>query len=428
VHPKVTAIIAIALSLLFSISPALLANVAALGVSSTINISNDSFNASYPNVQNVGNNVYVVWSESSHGIWFRSSSNSGQTFSTAVRISASGGVSQFPLMTANGSNVYVVWAQSVDNILQVYFAASANNGVSFSPAKIVDNEPNATCITPVIASYGNDVYVAYDGNGSSYVTSSTNAGATFSTPFRYGSGPEPQLAAWGTNAYAVSDSFSRTTTPLWYTDNAGNTWNKASTNGGASAEPWIAASGTDVVAAWETKSNASDVYVTSSTDSGRTWTPKFLLSSAVPDSWAPMLGIQGNDMYVAWRSNPGSDNSQEYISVSTNGGKSWPSPTAVGFAGRDNSWPTQVAVSGSNAFIMWYERTGTTSSSPWDAVVQESSNNGTTWLASPLVLGGSLGESDIATAAVSTNGAAMFAVWTNTTSTGNTQVFFATGS
>ena len=425
---KVTAIIAITLCVLFSLSPALFANVAALGVSSTINISNDSNIASYPNVQSVGNNVYVVWSESSHGILFRSSTNGGLTFSTAVRISPSGGVAQFPLMTANGSNVYVVWAQSLHNILQIYFAASTNNGTTFSPAKIVDNLPNATCITPVLSSYGNDVYVAYDGNGSSYVTSSTNAGSTFTTPFLYGSGPEPQLASWGNSAYAIADSFSRTTTPIWYSNNAGSTWHKASTNGGASAEPWIMASGTNVIAAWETKNTDSDVYVTTSINSGKTWTPKFLLSSTVPDSWAPMLGILGNTEYVAWRSNPGSDNSQEYVSVSINAGSSWSSPTAIGFSGHDNSWPTQVAVSGSSAFIMWYERTGTTSSSPWNAVVQESTNNGTSWLTSPLVLGGSLAESDVATAAVSNNAATMFAVWTNTTSSGNAQVYFATGS
>ncbi len=146
---KVTAISAVTLCLLFSISPALFANVAALSVSSQINISNDTFKASYPNVQNVGNNVYVVWSESSHGIWFRSSSNAGLTFSTAIPLSPKGGVSQFPLMTANGSNVYVVWAQSLNNVLQIYFAASTNNGSSFSTAKIVDNTPTTADITPV---------------------------------------------------------------------------------------------------------------------------------------------------------------------------------------------------------------------------------------------------------------------------------------
>jgi hypothetical protein len=193
----------------------------------------------------------------------------------------------------------------------------------------------------------------------------------------------------GTNARAR-----QTSTPLWYSNNAGTTWKKAATNGGISAEPWIMASGTNVIAARETKTNASDVYVTTSTNSGKTWTAKYLLSSTVPDSWTPMLGILCHTMYVAWRSNPGSSNSQEYVSVSINAGAKWSTPAAIGFSGHDNSWPTQVSVSGSYAFIMWSERTRPKASSPWDAVVQESNNNGTSWLASPRVFGDSSAESD----------------------------------
>lgn len=402
----------------------------ALDTTYEINLSNDSYNASYPNVQNVGSNVYVAWSEGSHGIWFKSSTDGGLIWGTAIRLSPTGGVAQFPLMTANGSNVYVTWAQSLNNVLQTYFAVSTKNGTSFAAAKVVDNTPTVTCITPVLASYGSNVYVAYDGGDSSYVVSSTNAGSNFSTPFKYASGPEPQLAAWGSSAYAVADSFSRTALPIYYTNNAGATWLKANSTGGVSAEPWVMASGTNVIVAWETKTNQSDVYLTTSTNSGKTWTAKYLLSATTPDAWAPMLGLYGNIEYVAYRTNPGSSQSQEYASVSLNAGVSWSTPVAIGFAGHDNSWPTQVAVSdaGTTAFVMWYERTGTSSSSPWQAVAQETTNSGTTWLPSPLVLGGSLAESDVATAAISSYGLTMFAVWTNSTSSGRDQVYFATGS
>jgi hypothetical protein len=426
---RLGAVLTIALCFLVVGMPSFLASSTALSTVISTNISSDSYNASYPNVQNVGNNVYVVWSEGSHGIWFKSSSNGGSSWSSSLRLSVLGGVAQFPLMTANGSNVYVVWSQttSVNGTLQIYFTASTNNGLTFSTAKIVDNSPNATDITPVLASFGNDVYVAYDGNGSSYVTSSDNAGATFSTPFQYGSGPEPQLAAWGSTAYAVSDTFNRDALPVWVTTDGGAKWTRTSSNGGISAEPWVMASGTNAIVAWETKTNQSDVWVTSTTNSGKTWTKNYLLSSTVPDAWAPMLGIVGNTEYVAFRSNPGSDASQEYVSVSTNAGATWSAPVAIGFTGRDNSWPTQVSVSGTNAYVMWYERTGTSASSTWNAVIQETSNSGTSWLASPLTLGQSLPESDVATAAVSINNATFFSVWSNATSLGRDQVYFATG-
>ena len=151
------------------------------------------------------------------------------------------------------------------------------------------------------------------------------------------------------------------------------------------------------------------------------------LSSTAPDSWAPMTGISGNTEYVAWRSNPGSSTSQEYVSVSLNAGSTWSAPTAIGIAGHDNSWPVTVPAYGSTAFIAWYVRTGTSSSTPWEAVVVETTNSGSSW-SSPVILGGSLAESDIATAAISANAGTVFAVWTDTTSSGNTQVYFTTGS
>ena len=73
-----------------------------------MNLSNDTFNATDPNVQNVGNNVYAVWTEASHGIWFRVSVDGGQAWSSEIRLSPTGeGTPGFPLMTAVGTDVYV---------------------------------------------------------------------------------------------------------------------------------------------------------------------------------------------------------------------------------------------------------------------------------------------------------------------------------
>jgi hypothetical protein len=382
------------------------------------NLSNTTENATYPNVQVSGNNVYVVWQQKGKGIDFKMSPNGGSTWDPTIRLSTTGGAG-FPLMEAWGSNVYVVWSQS-DGI---NFVASSNNGSTFSAPYEVSAGINQS-ITPVLAAYGTHVYVGFDGNGSSYVASSENNGATWSAPFHYGSGPEPQLAAWGNNVYATSDSFTRSTTSVSVSTNGGQTWKKAATDGGG-AEPWIMAYGNNVVVAWETKGNASQVFITSSSNSGSTFSKPFAVNT--PQAWAPMIGVFGNTEYVAYRTNPGSVNSQEYVVVSTNGGASWSSPIAIGNAGEDNSWPTQVAVNSSSAFILWYVHTKAASSAPWEAVAVEGQNNGSSWSA-PIVLGGSLAESDVATAAIASFGSTAFAVWTNTTSSGIDQIYFSSGS
>jgi len=61
-------------------------------------------------------------------------------------------------MAAVGTDVYVVWSQSGS----IYFAASSINGSSFSSAIVLSNGINSS-ETPVIAAYGNDVYVAFNG-------------------------------------------------------------------------------------------------------------------------------------------------------------------------------------------------------------------------------------------------------------------------
>jgi hypothetical protein len=397
--------------------PALIVSTSAFSIGTSTNLSNDSFNATYPNIQNVGSNVYAAWSEGSHGVLFRESLDGGQTWSTPVSLATR--QTSFPEVTATGSDVYVVW--TVNGSLSV--AISVNNGSSFT-TKTVSGTVTG-CQTPATASYGSDVYVTADCSGHSYITSSSNSGSTWTTLTEYASGPEPEVAAYGHDAYAVSDTSTRGKGAVYYTNNDGLTWSSAGAISGA--EKWVSAYGSSAVVASETKGTASVVEVISTTNAGKTWTSSFTLSASIPDSWAPMTGIFGNTQYVAWRSHPGSSSSQEYVSVSTDAGKNWSSPITIGIARHDNSWPVTVATVSSTAFIAWYEKTGTSSSSLWQAVAVEGTNNGTTW-SSPIVLGHSLPESDVATEAISTNGTQMFAVWTNTTVSGNTQVYYATAS
>src|SRR5271169_1359622 len=79
-----------------------------LSFPSPVNLSSDSFNAQYPMVANSGNNVYVVWTEQSHGVYLRISTDGGITWtppttSQGKRLSLTGGVTSYPVITVNGS-------------------------------------------------------------------------------------------------------------------------------------------------------------------------------------------------------------------------------------------------------------------------------------------------------------------------------------
>ncbi len=153
-----------------------------------------------------------------------------------------------------------------------------------------------------------------------------------------------------------------------------------------------------------------------------------MLSSQEPDSWAPMLGLQGNTAVVAWRTNPGGSLSQEYVSTSSNAGITWSNASAIGIVNRDNEWPFTVSISDGSVFIMWSEKVQSSSSSTaWQTLISYSSDGGMTWT-SPVSLtnsaaSGSHSEQDIATGSISSFGTTAFAAWQNNSTT--PQVYFA---
>src|SRR5271165_4391997 len=152
--------------------------------STAVNLSNDGNNAQYPMVANSGNHVYVAWTEESHGVLLRASDTGGVTWNASMKLSLKGGSTGYPVITANGSNVYVAWSQTVPTlgkIQQVYFAASADYGRTFSTPIIVDTNKSVAAVTPVLAAWGSNVYVSWTNSGPSYERSSTDGGKTWGT-------------------------------------------------------------------------------------------------------------------------------------------------------------------------------------------------------------------------------------------------------
>jgi hypothetical protein len=298
-------------------------------------LSGSATDAKEPAVQTSANGqyVYVSWTEGSGGIYSSVSSNGGNTWSTPLKISKSGGTTQFPVMitgdgyeTFNSGDVYVAWAQTVSKVLQIFVASSTNNGASFKTAQV----STGGGITPALAASGSDVYVTWFQNtpcpvtalnplnattgtgqkGCIYVDSSTSNGGSWSKSVELNpsSKGEAQVVAEGNDVYVTADGtyFSSygVTTSNW--DGNGTTltgWTEPiqvygfysydptspSTNCNSfppptgcltsfGREPWIAASGLDVYVTWEAVNLSSSTalysdYGVTSTDGGVTWYP-----------------------------------------------------------------------------------------------------------------------------------------------------------
>jgi hypothetical protein len=424
-----------------------------------INLSADTGKAKEPAVSNNGQNVYVAWTEGGGGIYFRESSNGGSswtppTTSKALKLSPKGGVAQFPVMfteyqSVNSGDVYVAWAQSVaqkngSSLLQIFAAASTNNGVSFTTTQLSHNSTNNQ-ITPAIAAYGSNVYVSwfssklsYASPGAIYVASSSNNGSTWSSPhdiYPVSTNGESEIVATGNNVYVIMDQSN-----FVYSHDSGANWSSyvalysyKEINGSVNygREPWIAGWGDLVYFTLEANSTSGagyQDYGRVSTNGGVTWGPQVTLSGSVKDSWEPENVAYGNNSFLTFHS---LGNQGVYMSSTTNvttNNPTWSTPVEVNSGMKGTSSYGHVASSdGDNVFVLWGQELSS-GSSTWDAYVSYSANSGGSW-GSPINIsnnakGVAAGNNDVTLFALSSNGIHCFAAWTYTDGS-TSQIYFA---
>ncbi len=136
--------------------------------------------------------VYVAWTSGPGGVFVRRSTDGGNTFGATYTIAAQAGSRS---LFATDSRVYAVWTQQVPrhkNIpahYDVFFAESTNGGGTFSQAVDLSNSPGPDSYRPRVGVVGGTsiVYVAWLETTSSssyslFVSSSSNGGATFTSP------------------------------------------------------------------------------------------------------------------------------------------------------------------------------------------------------------------------------------------------------
>ena len=175
------------------------------------NISDNTGSSVFPQISTEGNNVYVVWADETPGnrdIFFAFSTNNGQTFSTPKNISDNTGFSSPPQISSSGNNVYVVWEDSTPGNQDIFFAFSTNNGQTFSTPDNLSENTGLSQLVQISSSGDNNVYVTWRDftsgvSGDILFAFSTDNGQTFSTPKNIstnaGSPGVPQISSSGDN-------------------------------------------------------------------------------------------------------------------------------------------------------------------------------------------------------------------------------------
>jgi len=279
---------------------------------------------------------------------------------------------------------------------------------------------------PEIAAVGTNAYAVWfdnsPGNFDILFARSTDSGSNFGSPVNLSNNPGtsvfPKIAADGSNVYVVWSDNSPGTFDILFarsTDGGATFGSPVNLSGGVgfSFQPKIITSGSNIFVIWGT---GCSVLFVRSADNGASFSSPINLSNGVGCGTSPAdIAASNGNLDVVFRSGPASD---IFLVRSTDNGASFNSPVNVSNDADEEDFP-QVAASGNNVFVVWRNIPhGNT-----DIFFTRSTDGGATF-GIPVNLSNDAGLSELAQIAASGNN--VFVTWRDgTTPTGYSEIFFA---
>jgi hypothetical protein len=339
-----------------------------------INLSNNPGFSEHPQVAASGDKVYIVWidnspivgsSESSENkkILLRKSVDNGNTFGETSILSSNSSVDSINQeITATGNNVYVVWqdtslaaadgadiasggqnsgaynnAYNSSNINNekygsIMFTSSENSGESFIRPKALTND--AYMSYPKVGAYGDSVYVVWNvgiinkkGNGNSqngvgpngvFFSRSSDNGINFSNPLKLNANQESvgesQVATNGKNVYVVwgGNPDEKVAGNLYYTrssDNGVTFSTPQSLTGKNTLNVEVAADSNNAYIAWQgvLPDGNEEIFIKESLDAGDTFTTtnnNISRNKGISECTSVAISQDSKVVYLAWEDSP----------------------------------------------------------------------------------------------------------------------------
>ncbi len=235
------------------------------------------YDSEYPWGAVSGSNIAVVWTRtdgSNQRIFCNASANGGVNWrGYGVLDDNVGYDADSPRVALSGTNAVAVWQQmSLTGNWRVYSSSSMDGGWTWQPSKRVADLGTANQTQPQVILTGSNAAVVWRQSDAIappliYGCSSTDGGASWSTaqPIQTSNGypaDSPQLALSGSGVAAVWTQPDASASRVFanFSPNKGVTWRSArmvdGLSGTGSYYPQVALSGTAIVAAWRTFSEA----------------------------------------------------------------------------------------------------------------------------------------------------------------------------
>lgn len=307
--------------------------------SEVVNLSNTSGESQRVQIFVQGENVYTVWTDDTpgnHDVFFAQSNNRGASFDDPINLSNNNGSSAFPRLLVSEPNIYVVWYDYTLGNSDILFAKSNDTGKTFHVITVKTPEPS---YNPWIGISSNNVYMVWN-----------DGGETSTVEFPNG---EKIIVDINTGNEEII---------IGVSDNGGKTFefiNLSNSPGKTSWNARIRVSEANVFVVWNEQNigvGSSDIFFSTSTDDGNTFSAPINVSNNTRRSINAGIIESGNTVHLTWNQVT-LDSADIFYAKSNDIGKTFSVPinlsnsTEFSQTVRDS----QIAVSGNNVFIVWWE-------------------------------------------------------------------------
>ena len=276
--------------------------------SNTTNLTNNSEDSIYGQIESFENNIYVVWQESvtetlpehNYDIFFIKSEDNGKTFSKAINLSNSSEFSERPQIAVSKNGIFIVWTDTINpNNKEIIFTKSEDNGKTFSKAvNISNNSKNSS--SQEISVFNENVYVVWQesdksnigesNEGNIILIKSIDGGNTFKDSILLVNNTIdafPKIDSYGNNVYIVWNNENKNSSGLFLVKSSdkGNNFDeviKLSVDNNF-GESQISVNKNEVLISWGgllTK-NIDNIYYVKSNDNGNTFTDANTVSERI---------------------------------------------------------------------------------------------------------------------------------------------------
>ena len=277
-------------------------------------------------VQTTDETIWVVWASDrervQNDIYYKTSTNNGASWTDDVRLTFADPAEDIApsiIQTADGT-IWVVWVSDRTGNYELFYKTSTDNGTSWTTDAQLTSNPSLDWNPSIMQHQNGTIWVVWEsdreGPGDIYYKTSHDYGSTWSPEKRLTTDP-----SWDLDPDIIQ-AYNGTIWVVWTSYRTGNyeIFYKASTDNGASWSPEtqltenkgfneapsiIQARDCSLWIAWQSdrKGNQYDVYYTTSTDYGSTWSTDTQLTTDNADDMSPtIMNSHEGRMWVAWAS------------------------------------------------------------------------------------------------------------------------------